>query len=333
MIFKALEIDEIKNKVESAILSHPLTVFSLVVMFTNGDLLFGELNDENFSNKKELNKFLQDKDKKNWTWVINDEFDRISAVQVNPLKIRFESRIKGSYNSYFNHDLNIDRKLISDIRIKKWYFADSSQRNIISENNFKVAKKHGLEITTHQNMVFFSGGAGLGPWETDEGISFEDDELIYIDWDFISHISGGSSLSFGVSPINVKPGRTPYDLAVDKLKNGAIEKVTKNIFRGGPLREKRVEGFLVLPETELETIIEGENCIVAICSNESKLSPNNQYLPIILKMKLISFPIEMFPNIKDKMTFYGELKHIPFKSGEISSDNVLMTRVFGYISN
>ena len=133
--------------------------------------------------------------------------------------------------------------------------------------------------------------------------------------------------------MGLKPSRSIYNLAFDKIKNGTIEKIIKFLPGKSPLGEARISGYLVTPESNIETEIEGEECFITLCCENNSFNPKEKFIPLILKKKSISYPIEYLPYIRSKMVFYGEIKQIPINQEKIVSKAVMMVRAIGFINN
>jgi len=291
----------------------------VTIVLNKGDLLFGRFNPS-------CRVFSEIPDKSEDLW-IKDYDERIRGFEtykIHPIVLVF-----GSNTTEIPYDL------ISDIKPLNWaknsipfrYHGDINCTNLklISKHNTKVTKKYGL----NKNFIIFNS---LPKDQIcSEGIKFDNDELIYADNDFISLISGGTSLSLNASHLSFNPGRTDYQLALDKVKNGKIEKIKKYFLGNSPLNEFRCSGYIKMPKSELLTDIEGEKSIVAFCSIDKSSFQKKEVIPVILKKNSFCYPKEFFPHIKSKMIFYGELKQIPVKNEEISSDYALITRVIAYI--
>lgn len=293
----------------------------ITIALAEGDLLFGRFYPSNRILPKIPNEseglWIKDYDKR---------IGGFETYKIHPIFLVFGSNA-----------VEIPYHFISDIKPLNWtetsipfrYHGDINCTNLklISEHNLVVAEKYGLK----KNIIIYNSlpEDHIHP----EGVKFVEDELIYADYDYISFISGGTNISVNASHLSFKPGRTDYQLALDKVKNGKIEKITKYILRNSPLNEFRCSGYIKMPKSELITDIEGEKSIVAFCSIDKPSFQKKEVIPVILKKNSFSYPKEFFPHIKSKMIFYGELKQIPVKNEEISSNQALIARVIAYIKN
>lgn len=195
---------------------------------------------------------------------------------------------------------------------------------LICDHNLLVAEKYGFDIWGYREMALPQSGV------PSTGIEFEKDELIYVDWEFFSRIKGGS-LQVGVQYIGFSPERSLLALAHDKLRIGPIERLRRWFHRKVSPGEYRIEGFVVAPEHEVTTQIEGQECIVMLCTSRKVYPPDQESLPVILKRGCISYPVEFFPFLNSRLVFYGELKQIPIAVDDIRSERALLARAIGYI--
>jgi hypothetical protein len=87
-----------------------------------------------------------------------------------------------------------------------------------------------------------------------------------------------------------------------------------------------------MPKEETIIEIEGKECILALCCENSEFNPNEKYLPVLMKKDSVSYPIKLLTKIRSKLTFYGQVKQIPIETKEIKTDAIFMARVIGYLT-
>ena len=329
MKLKPLDSQVIEKSIKNAINSGN---WSTILTLVDGDLLFGDLRyfprffPGTSEEAENAGLWIPDR----WTSLPRESR---FAYQLRPVCLVFNSKA-GTKHGRACH-VNIKDELISGIRPLFWTEESLSSltlknvpnpmASLIYEHNFKVASKYGLHIGTMIEAALPE--AGLPP----SGIDFTEDEIIYTDWEFFSHVVGGS-LSAGAYGISVGFERSLYGLARDKITNGIIEKITGFLSGRKPIGECRLQGFLVVPQPEITTSIEGDECIVVICSDQKSFSPKIKFIPAILKKRAISYPIEFLPFINSSLVFYGEMRQIPLEIGGLKSDYTLMTRAIGYVA-
>jgi len=306
--------------------------WSVVLTFIDGDLLFGDLAylPRVFSGTPEeaekVNMWLPEK----WRSVSSDWR---CAYKLRPIFLVFNSK-EGTKHGRA-HEIVINDEIISGIRPLSWTEESVSSltlknvpnpiATLICEHNFRVAAKYDLHISEFIECALSESGIPPG------GIEFKNDEIIYVDWEFFSHISGGS-LFAGAYGMGVSMQRSLYQLAHDKITNGVIEKIAKILPIGKPIETCRVSGFLVMPSQEITTIIEGGECKVVICSDKKCFPPEKTFIPVLLKKKSISYPPEFLRFLNSGLVFYGEIKQIPIEIDGAKSDVTLLARAIGYIA-
>ena len=156
----------------------------------------------------------------------------------------------------------------------------------------------------------------------DEGISFNDDELIYIDIDFFNNCQS----SVAVGPMSFGSSIGAYALANTKLQNSILQRTLNNI--SGNLAEPRnFLGTLHLPTEEITTTLEGEDCFIIICQTE------DFSLPVCIKKNSLAYPFEYMNLIKSLLVFYGEIKQIQINISGKRYDRVLFARAIGFLKN
>jgi hypothetical protein len=295
---------------------------SVIITLTNGEQLFGDLFPE-------FRFFDKTPDEEEWGLVEKDG-DMNIYVKLLPKMLLFNTKEGQKYGDSFFIELKHD--FISDIRNLNWENLEEVRwmpnpfATMICEHNFTVAENCGFKIRNYLEASLSE--MNIPP----EGILFTREQLIYADWEFLSQISGGTSGSVGISVINLKPGRTLFNLALDKMRNGKVEKIRNFLPGSYPLEEGKFSGFLVLPSDDIHTIVEGEECVVALCCKETFFSPQNKYMPIILKKNSLRYPIEYLRHLRSELVFYGEVVEIPIYEQEISSDASIMIRGIAYLN-
>lgn len=300
--------------------------YSVIITLTSGELLFGDLRLEiKFHDEKP--------DEQMWYIARYEEGFGYLAVKLLPEILLFNTENGQKYQDSYLIDLK--NELISGITKFSWNnnnfkamrWIPNPYAKLIAENNLRVAQNNQLNVGS-----YFEGSLS-DPNLPFEGIKFDYEELIYVDWDFIKNLTGGTDISMGAYGVGLRPGRSIYNLVMDKIKEGTIEKIMKFLPGKSLLGEARISGYLEIPNPNIETIMEGDECIVALCCENNVFDPDDKYIPIILKKKSISYPIEYLPYISSKLVFYGEIKQIPINEKQIVSEAAVMIRALGYINN
>jgi len=258
------------------------------------------------------------------------------SSQKQPADFRFGLVLENSFQIVFNSSkgtthgdanlIDVPFKKIADIKNLTWENPDLKEKGlknisnplatIISECNVSAAEKNSLEVLSFCEMALARENVG------DEGIFFNDDELIYIDIDFFNNCQG----SIDVGPMSFGSSISAYALANTKLQNSILQK-TLNTISGILAEPCNFLGALRLPEQEITTTLEGENCFVVICETE------DSSLPVCLKRNSLYYPIEYMDLISSSLIFYGELKQIPINISGTRYDKILFARAIGFIKN
>lgn len=317
---KALNQEELKESMLELI---EIDDYSVILTLIDGEILFGDLSPD-------IRFFDTKPDEKEW-YIKEEEDNSFFSVRLLPDILHFNDPKGEMYGSSFViNGLNIG--IIASIKHVNWMedltplrWIPNPYASIICKNNLKVAKKYNLEVFTYFE-------SSLPTNKISHGITFEYDEMIYTDWEFISHLSGGTKGSIGGAGIGINLGRNLENIAIDKLKNGPVEKIINFVFTS-PFNEGRVLGYLVMPEEEITTTIEGEECILTLCCENPEFNPQEKYMPVLLKKDSISYPKEFLPYLRSKLVFYGQVKQFPIDEQGIISEAVFMARAIGYLNN
>jgi len=249
---------------------------------------------------------------------------RFGLVFQNSFKIVFNSP-KGTTHGHANL-VDVPFEKIADIKKLSWVNPDIKEKGlknipnplakIINKCNARSAEKNSLEIFLYCEMALAREGIG------DEGISFSEDELIYIDIDFFNNFQS----SFAIGPMSFGSSIGAYALANTVLQNSILQRTLRAI-SGGLIEPLNLLGFLRLLGQERTTTLEGEECVVILCEMEDSL------LPVFIKRKSLSYPFEYMDLIKTKLVFYGELKQIPINMENVRYDKVLFARAIAFLRN
>jgi len=251
------------------------------------------------------------------------------AIQMFPLALTFNSEsgtVAGS-----SYDASVPADVVAGIRAIPWarsllgndgfHNAPNPIASAVAEHNTAVAQRYELPVS--EVMEFSLPTEGIPP----DGIEFSDDELVYRDLDHFAHGAQlGVSFSAGAAGISRQPAIR--ELIHSKLSEGVVESVGRfmreKLGASSGVSELRIVGRVEVPEDELTTWLEGEDCIVIYCCEE-----RSTRLPVILKRNSLSYPPELLSLISSPLVFYGERKQIPL--GDQSW--VLLARAIGYIAD
>ncbi|PKL67638.1 MAG: hypothetical protein CVV28_05045 [Methanobacteriales archaeon HGW-Methanobacteriales-1] len=294
--------------------------YSVIITLISGDILVGDLHlDEKF--------FKKPPQEDGWL-VVEKNSGGYLSVNLNPESILFNTEEGKTGDS---HEIYLRNDIIADIRYLNWDNLEPVKNipnpfaQMVCTNNFKIAKKFGLKIG---GLSEFSLSVENIP---QEGIKFNKDTLLFVDWEFMSKLSDGASISLSLYGLSIKLGKNSMQFALSKIKAGKIEKILSFLLEPFPFEDARISGYLVFPHEEINTEIEGEDCIIALCCKTESFDPEAPYIPIILKKKYIKYPIEYLSCIRSEIVFYGEFMEIPIIEKGISSTASLVVKGFAYL--
>ena len=154
--------------------------YSVIITLTSGELLFGDLHLEI--------KFLNEKpDETLWYISRYEEGFGYLSVKLQPENLLFNTENGRKFGD--SYIINLKNKLISGIRQFTWNhdnfeamrWIPNPYAKLIAENNLRVAKNNNLNVGDSIEASLSN------PNLPSDGIEFEYEELIYIDWDFIKN--------------------------------------------------------------------------------------------------------------------------------------------------
>ncbi len=255
------------------------------------------------------------------------------AYKLLPIYLVFNSSVGHTNGSAYV--MVIPAELVADIRALVWSeetLGGQCVKNIpnpyatiIYRNNVSVAEEAGLETGELIELALSREAVG-------KGINFVADEMIYADWEFLQRISSNASLTAGILGIGLSATRSPLQLAYNKLRQTIYTKIDDWLYTENPTADVCLRGVITLPAEEVITTLEGEECILSLCSNEKPVDQGSSFIPVLMKKKAISYPYEFFPFIESELTFYGEVKQIPMLIGKLQASRVLLARAIGYVA-
>lgn len=249
---------------------------------------------------------------------------RLGFVFETGFKIVFNSS-KGTTHGEA-HVINVPFDKIADIKRLPWEHPDLKEKGlknisnplatIINKCNTVAAEQNSLEVMSYLEMALAQENVG------DEGILFDDDELIYIDIDFFNNCQS----SVAIGPMSFGSAMGAYVLANVKLQNSILQRTLNNM-SGNLAEPQNFLGTLHMPTQEITTTLEGEDCFMILCQTE------DASLPACLKKNSLSYPLEYMNLIKSLLVFYGEIKQMPVSISGRKYDRVLFARAIGFIGN
>lgn len=318
MNLKPLAKDEIVLSIKNTIENDS---WQLSIILISGDILVGDFFPEwQLESKENINSI--------WIPKVHEKHPkghRFGLVFDKAIKIVFNSP-KGTVHGEASV-IDVPLEKIADIKKLNWENADINKNglknisnpmaSIINKQNSRVAKSNHLTINLYVEMALAHENI------SNEGIVFENDELIYIDIDFFNNSQWGN-VSLGLISLGGTTGA--YQIAKAKLCDSVLQKTLRAI-SGSSMEPLNILGFLQLLKGEMTTELEGFECFIILCKSDDEL------LPLIIKKKSLCYPLEYMNFIKSKLMFYGEIKQIPIKIEKDNYPRVLFARAIGFIKN
>lgn len=321
-IFQPISPDEIRERVDAIQAGYQLVAVTTVV----GDLLMGGLQppwrreDDGISlhyNAEKGRTF-------GTSYIVHIPYRLVADIRTIPL----------SEESIPQPQINIDEEtfeifqrigaeslLISKVAIKDY---PNPLASIIYHHNSPIIRKHDLAVVAYTEKALSEDAT------PPDGIKFNEDFLLYADWDFFSqHISGSIEVSGSIPGIlQVAKVLSPslHERAIDRLKGSVTQKVAAL----PSISEHWMHGCILVEQKPQDTEIQGEKCIVITCASTDKRAPGDTF-PVLVKLKYLNYPREFLRYIVSDLTFYGELLPLPIEVlGKVHA-KTLLARAIGYI--
>jgi hypothetical protein len=199
---------------------------------------------------------------------------------------------------------------------------------IISTHNVHVAEAHRYEVSGYKEQALSS--EAIPP----EGITLDEDFVLYADWDFFDRqVSGSFGVEVGVGFVTATKNLSPslQKLVIEKLKTSWLGKLQERFSSDpGMVEENILRGNILVPQPAEQTDIEGESCILVMCAGKDGNSSARTY-PVLLKLKRLRYPLEFLGLIMSPLVFYGEMLPIPLQVLGETYNTCLLARAIGYV--
>ncbi|MBU4222662.1 MAG: hypothetical protein KKA10_13815 [Euryarchaeota archaeon] len=305
---------------------------SIEVVLLNGEIIFADLSLITYGNYLHL---IPENEQSDEVRRFLENFKPEDGWKIRDSLLLFFNSVDGKKHGA-SHVIEVNKKFISGLR--SFSFAGDAFNlgiknipnpfaTVIYNNNIKIATKYGFTVRNYFEMGLSE--EAIPP----EGIHFEKEEIIFVDWDFIQHIAGGIN-SIGVSIANLGGSygkqKSLDAFVLEKLRNGTYEQI-KNFFNAKET-EYHFEGFFVVPPDIQNTNIEGERCLLFICSESSSFNVAGNWIPILVKERSLSYPMEFLSKISSGLKFYGELKQMPVSICDVTKSACILCRIIGFLT-
>lgn len=198
--------------------------------------------------------------------------------------------------------------------------------SIISNNNLEVASIYNIDI--HEYIRKSLSKDAIPP----DGIKLTEDFVLYADREFYNPQSNGLmeiSINISIFGINKIFG---YDL--DKAVIRSINNNRKSIYDKNK-NDFIINGFISNNSEHgdnLKTIMQGEDSIIMMCLCISP-EKEGEFIPILIKKKYLSYPLEFINYISSPLVFYGKYIPLPIKAFNMEYEYTLMVKAIAFIKN
>ena len=194
---------------------------------------------------------------------------------------------------------------------------------ILCDHNLAVASRTDLKVGEY--IEYALPQSGIPP----EGISFKDDFVLYADWEFFRLQTGGPvSVSGGIPAIveiQKELSRSPQQQVLQRLREGPLL---------NPVRQKLsptageclLDGCVRIGKSPMSTTIEG-----AECQLWTVIASDDTAHPVLVKLQMLKYPLELISRVTSSLKFYGELLPIPITLLDTDHELTLLARAIGYL--
>lgn len=193
---------------------------------------------------------------------------------------------------------------------------------IIYEHNTAVTSTLGLSIKGYIERALPRDS--IPP----EGLYFDEDFLIYVDWGFFYHQApGGVSLTggiLGVLEISKDVTKSLQQQVLQRLREHAIEeKVRRKL--SPTMGECILHGCIFIKEPPDTTEIQGEECHLW-----TVVDGDGESYPVLVKVRMLKYPLEFIGRVNSVLTFYGELLPVPLNILGTTRRKTLLAHAIAY---
>ncbi len=316
-MFSSLPLDNIKEATDAIPSAHQL----IAVTLTNGDVLLGCLGKHWSWNGKTVDIAFNTEEGKQFgdSWIILVPLEEITDIQKVSLS-------RESIPTFEMDELSFEIMQKLNPHVEKrmpLYVQDypNPLATVICRHNMDVNAKCGFQVFGYCERALATDH--IPP----EGIKFDEDLILYSDWEFFSRRSASPTrvgMNLGVT-VSRDLGLPLQREVVERLKRSWLDTLRDKTDIDFA-RETTLRGQIVIPSPLQDTQIEGESCIVVICKVDEGESN-----AVLLKQKLLKYPLEFLGFVKSVLAFHGEMLPIPLTVAGQVYTSVMLARAIGYL--
>jgi hypothetical protein len=310
------------------LIGESLTSGFIAVVLTDGHILMGCLPRPLASDHSVVSLCFNTEDGKEYgaAHVVDIPIEKIADLQIVPLDescvpvVRDDDRILTSRSEEGTHNEKYRTLTAKDYPNPYARIVGQHNLQIIDELKFKIYARFEEALSKD----------GIPP----EGITLDEDFVLYADWDFFARqVSGSFGVEVGVGVVTATKNLSPslQKLVIEKLKTSWLGKLQERFSSDpGMVEENILRGNILVPQPAEQTDIEGESCILVMCAGKDGNSSARTY-PVLLKLKRLRYPLEFLGLIMSPLVFYGEMLPIPLQVLGETYNTCLLARAIGYV--
>jgi hypothetical protein len=297
------------------------------VVLTSGDVLLGGIDQHGEWKRKTVNVAFNMSDGKRYgqAQIAEVPIEQISSIQQVPLSDESKPQMNEEDPEVdFLKEIGFDVKGGIKLPVHNY---PNPLASIIFQHNIPIVEQNKLRTLYLVEESLSQDGIPT------EGIHFDDDFLLYVDWDFFESQSKGG-VNIAASPIPgliqiEKDVRMPLEQQVmQRLRLSLSEQIRKSL---SPTvgNYSVVHGALLVPEPAQDEEIEGELSYLYQIARSS----DGMLQPILIKARLLKFPKGFLHRVSSKLVFYGEVLPIPVSILGVVYKSALLIRALAYLKD
>lgn len=295
------------------------------VLLTSGEVLLGEINQRGQQNPKAIQVAFNMPDGKRYgrAVIVEVPVTRIASIQRVPLS-------EDSIPKFNENDPEVaylkEMGFIASAYMKlPVHNYPNPLASIIFEHNRSIIDRHRFDMNYYVEESLAQDGIST------TGIEFDDDFLLYADWDFFnSQSSAGTTIAAspipGLIQIEKSLQMSPEQQVLQRLRGtlgeGIRRRVSPSVGNYTVLR-----GALLVPDPAQDEVIEGELSYLYQLGD----STDGILHPILIKARLVKYPLGFLPHINSSLVCYGEMLPIPVNILGKTYERVLLVRALAHI--
>ncbi|MFH1141453.1 MAG: hypothetical protein V1724_07325 [Chloroflexota bacterium] len=321
-VFQPLPADQLEERTSAVETAYQLIAITLI----DGDILLGCLAKHWHWNGQVVSLGFNTAKGKRYgdSHIVDIPIKLIADIQTIPLSEQSTPRVAPDNPSLaFLRKLGMEDEKYARLPVQDY---PNPLAAIISEHNLQTAARHDFHISMYMENALSEDAI------PQEGIIFDKDLLLYADWEFFSHqISGALQVSSNIPLLGVSKDLRPSleTEVMRRLRNSWTDNIPMPKKSNGT-REHLMQGRILVPQPPDNTNIEGENCIVVVCTSSGNKDEQEPH-PVLLKPKLLKYPLEFLDYIRSSLTFYGELLPVPLEISGKAHKQALLARAVAYL--